>query len=203
MAQREDFEVNTTIAKKGKEINSESFQRFLAWLDVEPELAGKRYHEIHTKLIKIFQYRGCHKAEELADETINRVIRRVDEISNEYVGDPALYFYGVANYVYQEYLKHQRVEAIPIPEDQRASNPLIEEETEKEERMECLDKCLLKLTVEERELILEYYKEEKQEKIDKRKGLSEKQQVSLVTLRKRTQRIRQKLKDCISNCLKK
>jgi hypothetical protein len=44
-------------------------------------------------------------AEELADEVINRVSKKLPQIVDIYVGDPALYFYGVARKVHREYLR--------------------------------------------------------------------------------------------------
>jgi hypothetical protein len=54
-------------------------------------------------LIKIFVCRGCANAEELADETINRVVSKVQEIITNWQGDPALYFYKVAQNIYREW----------------------------------------------------------------------------------------------------
>jgi hypothetical protein len=83
----------------------ESFDRLLAWLDGNNELAKKKYENLRYSLIKMFTSRGCIDAEELADETINRVARQVKTVGGNYVGDPAYYFYGVAKKVYLEYLK--------------------------------------------------------------------------------------------------
>ena len=52
---------------------------------------------MRLSLIKIFTWRGYSDAEELADETINRVTQKLGNIVDTYTGDPALYFYGVAN----------------------------------------------------------------------------------------------------------
>jgi RNA polymerase sigma factor (sigma-70 family) len=201
MARHEDLRTNAASVKKDRELTSDLFQAFLNWLDPDPEIAGKRYQEIHAKLIKIFQYRGCHRSEELADETINRVIKRVSEISEEYEGDPALYFFGVANYIYQEYLKSQKIAPVKMPPNQTSASLPSEEDYETEKRHECLERCLSELDSDERELILQYYKEEKQRKIENRKDLSERWQLSALSLRKRTQRIREKLKVCVNKCL--
>ena len=52
----------------------------LAWLDSDRERAGQKYEEIRCGLIKIFVCQGCTDPEGLADETINRVIRKIPEI---------------------------------------------------------------------------------------------------------------------------
>src|SRR4051794_16211659 len=86
-------------------ITQESFDRLLEWLDADRERAGYRYEAIRRRLITIFTCRGCREAEALADETINRVTIKLPEIADAYVGDPALYFYGVAQKVHLEYLR--------------------------------------------------------------------------------------------------
>lgn len=77
-------------------LSQEAFDTFLAWLDADRDRAGEKYEEIRRKLIRDFVHRDCLDAEELADETINRVIRELPEIANTYAGDPASYVYAVA-----------------------------------------------------------------------------------------------------------
>ncbi|HSO75349.1 MAG TPA: hypothetical protein VLU47_10975, partial [Blastocatellia bacterium] len=117
-------------------LSQEAFDSCLAWLDPDRERAGEKYEEIRSKLIKIFAHRGCPIAEELTDEAINRVSRRVPDIAGTYVGDPALYFYGVAHKVYLEHVK-KRPEPKPLPPP---------EPTEEVERnYECLERCMEEL----------------------------------------------------------
>jgi len=89
-------------------ITQEGFNTLLSWLDRNRETAGQKYEKIRRRLIRIFYGRGCFEAEELADETINRVIRKLPQLLDDYAGEPALYFYGVANNIYQEWLRKQK-----------------------------------------------------------------------------------------------
>lgn len=182
--------------KKEWVLTQEAFDGFLNWLDTDRERAGKRYEEIRRKLIKIFICRGCALADELTDETINRVARRVPEIRETYVGDPTRYFYGVAHNVYMEYLRKKRdaEAAKPPPQPSRC------DETELE--YECLEECMEKLTLENRELVLQYYQDEKRAKIDHRKKLAGLFGIELNALRIRAYRIRVDLYDCIRECLR-
>ncbi len=82
------------------ELTPEAFEQLLVWLNPNREQAGSKYEEIRRRLIKILTCRGCTCPEELADETMNRVTRKVPEIIGNYVGDPSLYFYGVAHKVH-------------------------------------------------------------------------------------------------------
>jgi len=92
-------------AKKHHALQQEDFDRLLHWLDPDDERAGIIYEQIRWRLIAILASRGCRTPEDLADETIDRVARRVIEIRDAYTGDQANYFLGVMNNVHHEYLK--------------------------------------------------------------------------------------------------
>jgi DNA-directed RNA polymerase specialized sigma24 family protein len=179
--------------KRERELTQESFDRLLAWLDPDREQAGQKYEWIRLKLIKIFRCRGCTTAEELTDETINRVTRRLQEIADIYVGDPALYFYGVAHKVILENVK-RRPDPLPPPP------PVRHEEIELE--YSCLEQCMERLTSDSRILIMQYYQEDKQAKIDQRKLLAERLGIALNALRIRAHRIRASLQQCVGECVK-
>jgi DNA-directed RNA polymerase specialized sigma24 family protein len=172
-------------------LTEDGFFKLLEWLDADADAAAIKYEKIRQKLIKIFAYRGCLIPEELADETIDRVVRKIDELKTNYTGDQRLYFYGVAQNIHREYLRKQMRQNIVLP------TPPINETIEREHQ--CLEECLKKLPKAERLLILEYYRDEKQAKISRRKFLAG--EMSPNTLRKKTQRIREKLKNCINECL--
>ena len=122
-----------TRPKKEWNLTQETFAKFLNWLNPDPDQAGEKYEEIRRRLIKIFACRGCDCPEDLADETINRVIRKVPEIAESYEGDPALYFYGVARYVHHEYLR-EKPHSQPSPPADKPSGT--------EEEYECLEQCM-------------------------------------------------------------
>lgn len=180
---------------KGWVLNQESFDALLDWLHPQREQAGQKYEDIRRRLIKIFTCRGCCEPEDLADETINRVSKRLKDIKSEFTGDPARYFYGVANKVHLEYL--------------RKPTPLIpprlvesDEETDQlEKEYECLERCIQKLTSTNRELVLQYYQDDKRAKIDHRKRLAEQFGIAINALRIRAYRARAVLQECVHECL--
>src|SRR5215216_4255597 len=186
-------EIKKVEVKKQPILTQESFDRLLDWLHPNRELAGIKYEEIRLRLIKIFARRGSNCAEEMADETINRVTGKIESVAITYQGDPALYFYGVAQNVFMEYLKKR---SIPLPEQVPA--PV----QESNKHYECLEGCIERLSPESRWLILEYYSEDKQAKIDHRKALANLLNVTPHSLTMRAQRIKARLKSCIQNCLK-
>src|SRR5215831_8010815 len=92
-------------AKQLEELRQQDFDQLLNWLDNDRERAGMLYEKIRWRLVRILAARRCTLAEELADETIDRVARRVSDIQATFVGDKAIYFLGVMNNVHHEYLR--------------------------------------------------------------------------------------------------
>jgi hypothetical protein len=80
-----------SAAKHLKDLEQQDFDRLLNWLDADRDRAGLLYERIRWRLVTILASRGCALAEELADETIDRVARRVADIEQIYVGDKAIY----------------------------------------------------------------------------------------------------------------
>ena len=68
---------------------------------------------------------------------------------------------------------------------------------------QCLENCLAKLPSDQFQLIIEYYKGEKQEKIIQRKKLSDSLEISNQALRVRVLRIRKELQQCVFDCVEK
>ena len=190
---------SATSRRNDRLITQEAFDQMLDWLDSDRERAGQRYEEIRSGLIKIFVCRGCLDSEGLADETINRVIRKVPEIVSNYVGNPALYFSSVARYILLEYQRTITQRRPSIPE---ALNQVEEDDEEIEREYECLDRCIEHLTPANRELILEYYREDKHAMIENRKRLAERIGITLNALRVRADRIRNSLQKCVAECLR-
>jgi DNA-directed RNA polymerase specialized sigma24 family protein len=179
-------------AKKINVLKQDDFDTLLAWLDADPERAAVLYEKIRWRLIAILASRHCPAAEELADETIDRVARRVTDIREAYVGDKAIYFLGVMNNVHHEYLKRPVMPRLPQPDHDVAA---------REETHLCLEKCLEMLTLNSRLVIERYYAENKRAKIDLRKRIAAELGIGLNTLRLRALRIREKLQTCITQCL--
>ena len=188
-----------SVSTRRKELilTQEAFDRLLGWLHPDREQAGRIYEEIRLKLIKGFNSHNCSVAEELADETINRVAKRLPEIIATYVGNPSRYFFGVAYKVFLEYLRSGPALA-ELPPD----NLLVGEQPEDTENIyNCLEQCLQYLPAQNRELILQFYQGEKRVKIELRKQLAQHLGTKLTNLRLQAHRIRAGLKKCIEDCL--
>ena len=180
--------------RKHHVLSQEDFDRLLTWLDQDRERAGLAYEQIRRRLTTIFAARACPAPEELADETIDRVARRVVDIAAGYEGEKAKYFFGVANNVHHEYLKR------PAPAE--TEQELINDDTsDKERTAACLEQCLGKLSSDARAMILRYYSEDRQAKIELHKMMAHEFGVSINTLRLRVLRMKEKLQPCLERCL--
>ena len=178
-----------------RSVTQASFDFLLAWLDPDRDRAAGKYEQIRRRLIKLFTCRGRHDAEELADETINRVTLKAPEVAAGYVGDPSLYFYGVAQKVLLESLR-KRPPAHPAPPP-----PTPDEAEQTEREFECLDRCMGELTPANRKLVLGYYRDDRRAKIDHRKELAAALGLAQNALRIRVHRIRATLQECVLRCL--
>ena len=177
---------------KNWSLSQEAFDALLDWLDSDREQAGIKYEQIRSRLIKIFTGRGCVDPEDLSDETINRVTRKLNEIQDEFTGDRARYFFGVANKVYMEYLRRKPPQLPPqrLPDPGRA---------ELEHR--CLERCIDRLSSEDRDLFVRDYGTKGAMQADRRKALADELGISVNALRIRVYRIRTALKKCVEKCI--
>jgi len=178
---------------------TDSFNLFLSWLNPDLDVAGREYERLRQKLIIIFNSRGCAVSEDLADETFNRVMRRLPGMISSYKGAPAPYIYKTAHHVYLDYVKNVWT---PIPEhlpDIRQP----EKNDDDEMTYQCLDQCIQQLSPNNRELVLNYYRDEKQAKIDHRKKIAESLGIELNAMRIRLYRVRKTLRQCIDECLQR
>lgn len=178
----------------------DNFDALLAWLHPDREQAGARYEDIRHSLIHIFSWQGCCDAEDLADETISRVAKKVPELASNYSGDPALYFYGVAKKMRLEVSRRTPTDPSPALENLEAQAP-VSEPDDAEDVYECLEECLGKLSLKDRELVLLYHQQD-QPKIDVRKALARRIGVNATNLRVKVHRIRAGLHKCIEHCVR-
>ena len=179
--------------------NWENFDALLAWLDLDPEKAGRKHEEIRHALIVTFGRKG-YDGEELADEVMSRVLRKLPEIVKEYKGDPALYFYAVAKRLTYEIPRRQYARVDLEDPDKLSAPKVIDELDDQDAEYDCLEKCLAQLPPADRELILLYYQQD-QPTIGFRKELALMYHLELNALRVKVHRIRATLEKCINNCL--
>lgn len=180
-------------AKAKSELTREKFFSFLEWLNPDVNRAGEEYERLRFRLCTFFSQRQCSFADELTDETINRVALKASE---EQIESKIAYCYGVAKNVYREWLRKQRTH-LDIDEMQIAAKA----PEEPSFPSECLDKCLQQLSPESRTLLLDYFSEDKTAKIDLHQRISQSLKMTQTALRMRVMRAKRKLKTCVEQCM--
>ena len=191
---------STSSPKKERELTPQAFTKLLAKLSADPEIAGGEYEELRRRLIKFFEWRGSFFPEELADETLNRMARKIDEgeAIEKNVIAMAL---GVARFVFLEALKHPGNKRAALEELALGGAPTESRGDDDDLCVMCLRECLGGLSEENRELIIEYYQGEGRAKTEVRKTLAGKLGISLNALFSRAKRIRDKLEQCVTRCV--
>lgn len=193
--------------KKDWTLTSSALDRLLIWLDEGRNSEGQRYLEMRRRLSSYFDRKNCSIPDELADETLNRVARRLQEDAGIGSEIPAKYCYIVARFVFMEHLRAQeKDEALrrQIQRQQQENNPKREIEIQneiKEKMLYCLEQCTGKLAPSNRELILRYYIGKERVKIENRRALAESLGMTMNALSIRACRIRDELEACVKTCV--
>src|SRR5262245_59391421 len=203
--------VGANRLKMDSNLTPASFNSLLAFLGPDSESAALAYLDVRRALFTFFATRGATDPNELADETINRVARRLSEGVQITTENPSGFFYAVARNVWRESLAKSGV-LTPLPEDESAlpitsetPHDLImdaRERIESEVRRECLERCLGQLGPEERELVISYHQFRGGAKIENRKALAARLGISNNTLRQKVARLKLKLGECARKCLR-
>jgi len=185
------------------DLTEEAFAKLMNRLDADPERAGARYEGIRRQLLRFFEWRGASFPEERADETLNRVARKLDEGAE--IAEIGSYCHGIARLVLLEAFRSRDSLRAPMEEAPAdlAAPETGAEVTEKELYLNCLEACLQNLAPENRELIIGYYQDDKRDRIRKRIALAERLGLRRDALANRAQRARDKLEDCVERCAMK
>ncbi len=181
----------------------EEFEALLAHLAPDRNEAGERYEDIRRRLVRLFEWRLCEAPEDLADEAINRVARRLAQGTAIVAESPFSYFCGVAHHVAQEMLRERERERRTFAAASALTEPSFEPAPEEnvERRLACLQSCLADLPAEERRLILQYHQEGAGGRIEGRQRLAHELGITPNALRIQAHRLRRKLLACCERCL--
>jgi DNA-directed RNA polymerase specialized sigma24 family protein len=197
--------------KKDWTLNPQAFRQFLNWLDEGVDSNGERYLEMRRRLARYFDRRNCSSPDDLADETLNRVARKLEEMGQIAGASPAHYCYIVAKFIFLEFGRRGEQHQTSIDEAQDSGRVVAGlavpfrrdvDVAAKEKLFDCLERCLGNLQTEDRELILDYYRGERRAKIERRSQLATRLGLTMNALSIRACRIRSRLEICVSNCAK-
>jgi len=180
-----------------------AFARLLEWLDDGHDSHGETYLEMRRRLVAYFDRRGRPDADHLADETLNRVGKTLERSGSIDTTPPARYCYLVARFVLLEDIRRGRRF---VQVDEARTPALLESPgtaataSIQERRLECLDRCLHTLKPEQRALAIEYYRDARRQRIDRRRTLAAQLGITMNALGIRACRIRQAIEVCLDAC---
>lgn len=180
-------------------LTAEALSRLLARLADDPAQAGEAYEALRGALMKFFDWRGAPHPDECADETIDRLARKLDE--GVAIDDPRGFARGIARLVLLEQWRRPETRRADDLDLARLPDRPPAEAAEGDVRATCFAGCLAQLPVEGRQLILTYYAAEGSTRIESRKRLAFSLSLTESALRSRAQRIRDRLERCIRRCV--
>ena len=200
--------MNRVEPKKDWVLTPDAFDQLLQWLDQGISSSGESYLEMRRRLVAYFNRKHCPAPDELADETLNRVARRLREEGTINSDAPAHYCYIVARFVLLEFLRKQQPQVSfsekllfrqTVSVDEMPDMTEVQEERER--RWGCLERCMAGIEAVSRDLIVRYYHGEQRTKIENRRAMAVKLGITVNALAIRACRIREKLEGCIHKCL--
>jgi DNA-directed RNA polymerase specialized sigma24 family protein len=178
----------------------QAFERLLAWLDEGVDSGGEAYLQMRRRLVLYFSRKRCLSPDDLADETLHRVTRRLEEQGTITDATPARYCYIVAKFVLLEHLRDPSRHHAEVEPRHEAQTAAPDEGAVRERLHGCLERCLGSLEAGERELILDYYRDEQRARIERRRRLAAALALSANALAIRACRIRDRLERCVGAC---
>lgn len=178
----------------GWTLSSGAFDRLLAILDDDRDAAAVAYGQLRERVVGLQRWWGAADPDGLADLTLDRAARKLQEGASVERGDFGAYVRGVARMVFYEAARQPR----PIGLDRE---PLAESRVAEQAPLDCLDDCLSTLEATDRRLVLRYY--DGRDQIAERRHLAKEMGISPTALRLRTHRLRTRLEGCVTSCLKR
>jgi DNA-directed RNA polymerase specialized sigma24 family protein len=187
-------------------LSAAAFEKLLATFDTDRERAAERYEDARSRLVFFFESRGAFDGDSLADDTLNRVARRLDEGLQVPRAEFQYYLYGVARNVLRESwraaARTERLEDRPLGREP-SFDPREPEGPDPEIHLRCVRHCIAELDAEDREVINHYHAAEGRGRAEARKSLADRLGVGLNALRIRAYRIRRRLETCLEDCLRR
>ena len=150
-----------------------------------------------------FSRKRCLSPDDLADETLTRVARRLEEQGAITDTPPARYCYIVARFVFLEHVRSADRRRTSLDETRAVADAAAlarlagEDRPAEEARFDDLERCLQQLSASDRALILDYYAGADRDRIASRRALAARLQLTLNAVTIRACRIRDRLEACV------
>jgi len=168
-----------------------AFDRLLNALDSDRERAGTAYEHLRERTAGLLRWWGAADAEELADLTLDRVARKLEEGASITDGSFGAYVRGVARMIFYESRRRPQIQ----PGDAAYLAPPPSSDPD---LLTCLESCLNALDPEDRATVLRYYGEGKLAEV--RRHLGDELGITMTALRIRAHRLRVQLERCMTAC---
>jgi DNA-directed RNA polymerase specialized sigma24 family protein len=178
------------------QLTRQRFDLLLTHLSADASERGARYEMLRGRLVVFFARRMFALPEDLADEVLNRLARRLEE--GEAIGRIEGYALGIARHVAQEqYARSNRESAAAEEFYWNVSRQTHTTDEEQELRLERMKRCLERLPRPDGVLLSEYCLAEGGGKIAARKRLADAQGMTQAALRKRIFVLRGMIQRCM------
>ncbi len=175
-----------------------AFAALLQRLGAEGPPPAVMYEQLRRRLIVYFRLQLPAEAEALADETLDRVARKLEQGTG--VQQLQRYVYGVARLVCLEArAREQKMHQAVLDPTLALHSGLgaADEAADEAALLAALNTCLGQLGVRSSELILRYYAGQGAAGQRARQGLAQEWNISINALRNKALRIRQALEQCV------
>jgi len=160
-------------------------------LDADRDRAAVAYEHLRERTAGLLRWWGAADPDDLADLTLDRVARKLEEGASIADGSFGAYVRGVARMIFYEARRRPQLHAndLPFLSPPPSSDP---------ELLGCLDSCLNGLNPDDRSVVLRYYGDGKLSEVRRRLGTD--LGVTMTALRIRAHRLRVQLERCVSAC---
>ncbi|MEP6902473.1 MAG: hypothetical protein ABJA66_12030 [Actinomycetota bacterium] len=178
-----------------KSLTSESLTKLLSAFSADEAEAALAYTKLRDSLVRYFQIKGIHEADEAADETIDRVANKITQ--NTQIEDLTKYAFGVAKNIFLEKLRLAQIRT-------RANDEFYLKNGKSRnfgetDHLDPLRECFKSLYEDEQKLLLSYFEDlPSDELFENRQQLADRQEISLNVLRNRVSRLRRHLENCLN-----
>jgi DNA-directed RNA polymerase specialized sigma24 family protein len=164
------------------------FERLFLLLEPGAQSTDAGFRRCRHKLVKFFAWRQCADPDDLADETISRLLKNIGRGLQISSNNPYSYVYAIAGNVFREYTR-SRGKLVSLGTLEEVREPTVPDAID-----ESYAYCLGQLEPAQRELLREYYLENNQPE-----DVAQKHKLSLNALRLQIHRIKLSLRRCKDN----
>ena len=192
-------------ARRKRETSEEQFRLLLKRLDAVEERAWEIHDNLRRKLIWFFESDFPVQAEDLSEEALDRIARKLE---TEEIKNIAEFAFGVARNLRREALRRNVIAtrliasgALGTPAHS-GENPeqVVMHRLDLDRKLACYRECLQRLSPEDRNLLSRYYPEDGAGLEQRREELARELQISMGALRTKMARLREQLEKYFETC---